>query len=143
MDWRRLSPVSTDGGRAAQRALGRAGMMNGRNVSPQPAGETPYVPQGWLLHFVRRHFVKRLDIPEQEGYAHTMQLIRDALKKAIRDSGLSDRSLGIQAEVNRQSIARFVSGQTSLTLDQVERLAEFFGLELRPIESAKPKKGRK
>ena len=34
-------------------------------------------------------------------------------------------------------------GQTSLTLDQVERLAEFFGLELRPIESAKPKKGRK
>lgn len=113
-------------------------MMNGTNVSPQTASETPYVPQGWLLHFVRR-----LDIPEHEGYAHTMQLIRDALKKAIRDSGLSDRSLGIQAEVNRQSIARFVSGQTSLTLDQVERLAEFFGLELRPIESAKPKKGRK
>ena len=46
MDWRRLSPVSTDGGRAAQRALGQAGMMNGRKVSPQPASETPYVPQG-------------------------------------------------------------------------------------------------
>jgi len=72
-----------------------------------------------------------------------MKTIRDTLTKAIRDSDLSDRSLGIQAEVNRQSIARFVSGQTSLTLDLVERLAEFFGLELRPIESAKPKKGRK
>ena len=88
----------------------------------------------WLLHFVRR-----LDIPEQEGYAHTMKTIRDTLTKAIRDSGLSDRSLGIQAEVNRQSIARFVSGQTSLTLEQAERLAQFFGLELRPVA----KKGRK
>jgi plasmid maintenance system antidote protein VapI len=72
-----------------------------------------------------------------------MKTMRDALKKAIRDSGLSDRSIGIQAEVNRQSIARFVSGQTSLTLEQAEHLAQFFGLELRPIESTKPEKGHK
>ncbi len=76
---------------------------------------------------------------EQKWYANTMNTIGDILKRAIQDSGLSDRSLGIQAEVNRQSIARFVSGQTSLTLEQAERLAQFFGLELRPVT----KKGRK
>lgn len=70
-----------------------------------------------------------------------MKSIGDTLKKAIRDSGLSDRNLKIQTGVNRQSIGRFTSGQTSLTLEQAERLAQFFGLELRPIESAKPKKG--
>jgi transcriptional regulator with XRE-family HTH domain len=71
-----------------------------------------------------------------------MTTISETLKQVIRSLGISDRSLGIQAGVNRQSIARFVSGETSLSLDQAERLAKFFGLELRPVESSKPRKGR-
>jgi hypothetical protein len=39
-----------------------------------------------------------------------------------------ERETGVQ----RMSIARFLSGATSLRLDKAERLAEYFGLELRP-----------
>ncbi len=58
------------------------------------------------------------------------------LKAAIADSGLSNRSLGFQAGVNRLSIARFVSGETSLSLEQAEKLAAFFGLDLLPTNQA-------
>jgi len=71
-------------------------------------------------------------------YCSTMQTIIDTLKRAIRDSGLSDLKLGQLAGVNRQSIARFVRGETSLDLEPASKLAAFFGLELKP----KAKKGR-
>lgn len=72
-----------------------------------------------------------------------MKNMSDILRKAIVKSGLSDLNLATQAGVNRQSIARFVSGQTTITLEQAERLAAFLGLELRQIEKAKTKKGHK
>jgi len=70
-----------------------------------------------------------------------MRSMSDILKKAILASRLSNLSLAKQAGVNRQSIARFLSGETTITLEQAERLAAFLGLELRPIK--KTKKGRK
>ena len=70
-----------------------------------------------------------------------MITISEILIESIRNSGMSDRTLGIRAKVNRQSIARFVSGQTSLTLEQAERLAIFFGLELHPAKSSNKGKG--
>ena len=110
-------------------------MMNGRNVSPQPASETPYVPRGWLLHFVRG-----LDMTHGLWYHDIIMKVTDRLKKAIRDSGLSDRNLGFQSGVNRQSIGRFMSGQTGLSLEQLDKLAAFLGLELEPKSKAKKRK---
>ena len=55
----------------------------------------------------------------------------DTLKKAIAESGKS--LIGIQREtgVNRISLIRFMRGETSLRLDVADKLAVYFGLELR------------
>lgn len=81
------------------------------------------------------------DNPRLPWYEYTMQTITETLKNAIRESGLSDRNLGMQTGVNRQSIGRFRSGQTSLTLQQAEQLAKFFGLELRCTDQQRLRKG--
>ena len=67
--------------------------------------------------------------------------VTDRLKKAIRDSGLSDRNLGFQSSVNRLSIGRFMSGRTGLSLEQLDKLAAFLGLELKSKSKAKTGKG--
>jgi plasmid maintenance system antidote protein VapI len=55
----------------------------------------------------------------------------DVLKKAIAESGQS--LIGIQREtgVNRISLIRFMRGETSIRLDVADKLAVYFGLELR------------
>jgi plasmid maintenance system antidote protein VapI len=55
-----------------------------------------------------------------------------ALRKAIRESGLSFKALAEETGVLRQSLMKFVRGQQSLRLDMADRLAAYFGLELRP-----------
>ncbi len=57
-----------------------------------------------------------------------MASVTEVLKQAIRKSGLSDRRLGMLTGIHRQSIGRFMAGQTGLRLDQIDKLAEFFGL---------------
>jgi len=79
---------------------------------------------------------------QRHWYINTMQTMIEILKKAIRDSGLPDIRLGELAGVNRQSIARFMRGETSLYLDAASKLAEFLGLELKPKGKAKKKEAR-
>jgi plasmid maintenance system antidote protein VapI len=55
----------------------------------------------------------------------------ESLKKAIRDSGLSFRFLGHESGVKRQSLMKFMSGETSLRLDMADKLAKYFELELK------------
>ncbi len=64
----------------------------------------------------------------------------NTLKKAIADSGLPMLRLANQSGVLRQSLMRFVAGKSSLHLDGADKLAAFFGLELRPVRRGK--KGR-
>jgi hypothetical protein len=54
------------------------------------------------------------------------------LRRAIRESGLSFNALEQGSGVLRQSLMKFARGQQSLRLDAADRLAAFFGLELRP-----------
>ncbi|HEX72727.1 MAG TPA: XRE family transcriptional regulator [Candidatus Hydrogenedentes bacterium] len=72
-----------------------------------------------------------------------MKTITDVLKKMIANCGISDKRLGELAGVNRNSIARFMRGDTGLSLDQAENLALFFGLELKPARRSAGRKGRK
>jgi len=60
------------------------------------------------------------------------ETMSDTLKRAIAESGQS--LIGIQREtgVNRISLIRFMRGETSLRLDVADKLATYFGLELRP-----------
>jgi plasmid maintenance system antidote protein VapI len=59
------------------------------------------------------------------------QPLTDPLRKAIVDCGQSFKALESETGVLRQSLMRFVRGQQSLRLDMADRLAAFFGLELR------------
>ncbi len=56
----------------------------------------------------------------------------EALRKAIAESGMAYIAIERATGVQRMSIARFMEGQTSLRLDKADKLAELFGLEVRP-----------
>lgn len=56
------------------------------------------------------------------------------------DSGVSLREIETETNVIRQSLARFIREEQSLRLDMADRLAAYFGLELKP---ATKQKGRK
>jgi transcriptional regulator with XRE-family HTH domain len=55
----------------------------------------------------------------------------DPLKKALAASGMTYLELERATGVERASIMRFVTGKQSLRLDKADRLAGYFGLELR------------
>ena len=55
----------------------------------------------------------------------------DVLRKAIAESGMSHVAIERATGVKRASIMRFLRGEQSLRLDLADRLATFFGLEVR------------
>lgn len=57
--------------------------------------------------------------------------VSDALRQAMIDSGLSAYRLAADSGVNVAAVLRFRSGERSLKLESVDRLAEVLGLELR------------
>jgi plasmid maintenance system antidote protein VapI len=72
--------------------------------------------------------------------ARTKETLSDVLKLAIAECGKSHSALERETGVKRASIMRFLRGEQSLRLDMADRLAEFFGLELRPARPTR--KGR-
>lgn len=64
--------------------------------------------------------------------------ITEALKAAIRASGLSRYRIAKDTGVLQTSLSRFMGGQTSLRLDMADRLAAYLGLRLMPDPDAVP-----
>lgn len=64
--------------------------------------------------------------------ARAVENIADRLRRAIVESGMAHIALERETGVQRASIMRFVRGDQSLRLDMAGRLADYFGLELRP-----------
>jgi plasmid maintenance system antidote protein VapI len=60
------------------------------------------------------------------------QPMTEALRRAIAESGMAHIALERATGVKRGSIMRFLRGETSLRLDVADKLAAYFGLELRP-----------
>lgn len=56
----------------------------------------------------------------------------EALRRAIRDSGLPYLTLEQKTGVHRASISRFMAGQRTLRLNVADQLAAFFGLKVIP-----------
>jgi hypothetical protein len=56
--------------------------------------------------------------------------VSDLLRRTIVESGIPYLVLQRETGVVRTSIMRFVEGRQFLRLDAVDRLAEYFGLEL-------------
>jgi plasmid maintenance system antidote protein VapI len=59
------------------------------------------------------------------------ETMTEALKQAIRESGMAFIAIERETGVQRMSIARFVEGRQSLRLDAADRLAGLFGIEVR------------
>jgi plasmid maintenance system antidote protein VapI len=61
----------------------------------------------------------------------------DFLRRTIRESGVPYLRMAQETGVERASIQRFVDGRTSLRMDKADKLAAYFGLELRPVRRRK------
>jgi plasmid maintenance system antidote protein VapI len=61
--------------------------------------------------------------------------ITDLLRQTIIDSGMTFLELERATGLKRASIMRFVQGSQSLRLDMADRLAVYFGLEVRAKRS--------
>jgi plasmid maintenance system antidote protein VapI len=59
-------------------------------------------------------------------------LLRRTIAGAVEGGRTNYKALEREAGVTRASIMRFVRGSQSLRLDMADRLAAYFGLELRP-----------
>ncbi|MBS3734003.1 MAG: helix-turn-helix transcriptional regulator [Phycisphaerae bacterium] len=69
--------------------------------------------------------------------------ISNALRKAIRASGLTRYRISKESGVDQAALSRFMAGKTGLTSDTLDRLADILGLELRTRpEHAAGKKGQ-
>jgi plasmid maintenance system antidote protein VapI len=59
-------------------------------------------------------------------------LLRRTILRAVEEGRTNYKALERETGVTRASIMRFVRGSQSLRLDMADRLADHFGLELRP-----------
>ena len=73
----------------------------------------------------------RLVIIHTMNARHPPSPITDSLRDSIVASGMSYNALERETGVTRASLMRFVRGDQSIRLDMADRLANFFGLELR------------
>lgn len=68
----------------------------------------------------------------------------ETLRKSVMtafENGESFRAIERDTGVLRQSLMKFVRGESSLRLDIADKLAEYFALELKPADE--PKKRRR
>lgn len=63
-------------------------------------------------------------------------VLRTALNEAI-DGGSSFREVERETGIVRQSLMPFARGEQSLRLDKADKLAAYFGLELKPVSKRK------
>ena len=61
---------------------------------------------------------------------NTYKTLTDALRREIAGGDISFKRLERETGVSRQSLMRFVAGETSLRLDKADAVAEFFGLSI-------------
>ncbi len=74
------------------------------------------------------------------------QPITESLRAAINASDLSFLALERETGVIRQSLMPFARGEAGINIEAADKLARFFGLELRPVvktsKATKPAKGK-
>jgi hypothetical protein len=68
------------------------------------------------------------------------QPITDVLRDAINESGLPFLALEKATGVLRQSLVLFARGEAGINADAADKLAVYFGLELRPVKHSAGKK---
>jgi transcriptional regulator with XRE-family HTH domain len=70
------------------------------------------------------------------------QPISDALRRAVRASGLTYSAIERATGVKRASVMRFMRGTQSLRLDMADRLAAYLGLAMGPAKGRRGQQAR-
>lgn len=74
----------------------------------------------------------------------TMKSMTEVIRQAVLDSGLPLQQIAEAAGIERASLSRFVREERTLRLDMADKLADYFGLELkRTTETRKHKRKKK
>jgi plasmid maintenance system antidote protein VapI len=63
-----------------------------------------------------------------------MKTMTEVLREAVHATGLPLLQVAEAAGIERASLSRFMAGKRTLRLDMADRLATYFGLELKPIK---------
>ena len=66
----------------------------------------------------------------------------EALREALADRDATLRTVSGASGVPLCSLSRFLAGKQSLRLDMADRLAVYFGVEVRPPRRGSRKKGK-
>lgn len=64
----------------------------------------------------------------------TPPTLADALREAIRTSGQSIHAVSLGARINYASLHGFMHNSRSLSLNNATKVAQYLGLELRPVK---------
>lgn len=67
--------------------------------------------------------------------------VSEQLRRAIELAPVSRYKLAQQTGLDQGLLSKFIHGQTGLSLESVDLLAQALGLELRPIKKPRAKKG--
>jgi transcriptional regulator with XRE-family HTH domain len=66
-----------------------------------------------------------------------MEKLTDILRRAIKDSGLSQYAISQRTLVSASALSRFMRGERGLSSEAIDELVAFLGLEVRPRRKRK------
>jgi plasmid maintenance system antidote protein VapI len=67
--------------------------------------------------------------------------VSDQLRQAVLAGPISRRQIALRLDIDEGQLSRFVNGKGGLSQENSDRLCAFLGLELRPVEGPRAKKG--
>jgi transcriptional regulator with XRE-family HTH domain len=76
------------------------------------------------------------------GYTIGMAVLTDAIRTAVGQSGQRPSAIARGAGVHRSQLSRLLSGQCGMSVDTIERLADYLGLQITIEPKRKNKKER-
>ena len=74
-------------------------------------------------------------------YTGSMPRLVDTIRDAVRESDQSAGGIAKGAGVARSQLSRLLSGKRGMSVEGIERLAEYLGLEI-VVQEKLPRKGR-
>ena len=85
----------------------------------------------------------RLSITYNGRMAAKRKLISEQLRDAILNADVSCYRIAKETELSEALLSRFMNGVSGLSLDSIDRIGNYLGLDIAtPKRKAKPKKGK-
>ncbi|WP_041257705.1 helix-turn-helix domain-containing protein [Fibrella aestuarina] len=59
------------------------------------------------------------------------QVVAEALREALKDSGLTQKEVGSKLNVGEPTVSKYLSGNQNLTLETIDEIAKALGLKVK------------